>query len=101
MSRVIKATPGKISGVIMDNTTANKSDWSLLKLGHPDMFSQGLVYHGLRLFVKYIFAASKANRARDVSTIQMGIHSSTYSILSTNARKLLSSSIIITALSHR
>jgi hypothetical protein len=38
MSRVIKATPGNISGVTMYNTTANESAWDLLKHEHPDMF---------------------------------------------------------------
>jgi hypothetical protein len=38
MSRVIKATPSKISGASMDQTTANKSAWDLLKREHPDMF---------------------------------------------------------------
>jgi Protein of unknown function (DUF 659) len=67
MSRVIKATPGKISGVAMDNTTANKSAWDLLKREHPDMFFQVCVSDGLHLFVKDIFAATKAKRGRDIS----------------------------------
>jgi Protein of unknown function (DUF 659) len=66
MSRVIKATPGKISGVTMGNSTANMSAWDLLKREHPDMIYQGCVSHGLHLFVEDIFAAIKAKRGRDV-----------------------------------
>jgi Protein of unknown function (DUF 659) len=43
MSRVIDATPGKMAGAIMDNTTANKAAWVLLKRRHPHMFFQGCV----------------------------------------------------------
>ncbi|KAI2510962.1 transposase [Fragilaria crotonensis] len=62
LSRVIKATSGKIAGAIMDNTSANKRAWTLLKAFHPDKFFQGCVAHGLHLLVKDIFAATKTKR---------------------------------------
>jgi hypothetical protein len=72
MSRVIDATPGKMAGAIMDNTTANKAARVLLKRRHPHMFFQGYVSHGLHLFVKDIFAATKATRGRAVADYPPG-----------------------------
>jgi hypothetical protein len=51
LSCVIKSTSGKIAGAIMDNTSANKGAWTLLKTFHPEKFFQGCVAHGL----SYIF----------------------------------------------
>jgi Protein of unknown function (DUF 659) len=67
MSRVIKATLGKVSGVTMENSTTNKSVWDLLKREHPDLYFQGCLSHGFHLFAKDIFAATKAKGGRDVS----------------------------------
>ena len=58
-SQVIKATPGSIGGAIMDHMQTNKSAWELLKKEYPGMFFQGCVPHGLHLFVKDIFSATK------------------------------------------
>jgi Protein of unknown function (DUF 659) len=73
MSRVIDATPGKMAGAIMDNTTANKAAWVLLKRRHPHMFLQGCVSHGLHLFVKDNFAATKATRGLVLSLITLRV----------------------------
>ncbi len=62
LSRVIKSTKGKIAGAIMDNTSANKQAWMLLKTFHPEKFFQGCVAHGLHLLVEDIFAATKTKR---------------------------------------
>jgi Protein of unknown function (DUF 659) len=67
MSRVIDATPGKMAGAIMDNATANKAAWVLLQGRHPHMFFQGCMSHGLHLFVKDIFAATKVTRGRAIA----------------------------------
>jgi hypothetical protein len=67
MSRVIDATPGKMAGAIMDTTTANKAAWVLLKRRHPHMFFHGCESNDLQLFVKDIFAATKATRGRAVA----------------------------------
>jgi hypothetical protein len=72
MSRVLTATPGKIAGATVDNTTANKATWQLLKTMHPAMFFQGGVSHGLHLFVKDIFNVTKAKRGRDVADYPHG-----------------------------
>ena len=64
ISRVIASTNGKVSGAIMDNTSANKRAWILLKALHPDKFFQGCVAHGLHLLVKDTFAATKTKRNR-------------------------------------
>ena len=62
LSRVIKSTKGKIAGAIMDNTSANKRAWTLLKTFHPEKFFQGCVAHGLHLLVKDILSATKTKR---------------------------------------
>jgi Protein of unknown function (DUF 659) len=66
MSQVIKSTTGKIAGAIMDNKLANKSVWELLK-EYPGMFFQGCVSHGLHLFVKDTFSATKKKRSHHVA----------------------------------
>ena len=67
LTRVIGSTQGKLSGVIMDNTAANKKTWKILKEVHPRMFFQGCVAHGLNLLVKDVFAASKVKLGRAVA----------------------------------
>ena len=67
IARVISSTQGKISGVIMDNTAANKKAWKILKEGHPRMLFQGCVAHGLHLLVKDVFAATKVKMGRAVA----------------------------------
>jgi regulator of replication initiation timing len=72
ISRVISSTQGKISGVIMDNTAANKKTWKILKEGYPRMFFQGCVAHGLHLLVKDVFAATKVKMGRAVADYPEG-----------------------------
>ena len=72
IARVISSTQGKISGVIMDNTAANKKTWKILKEGHPRMFFQGCVAHGLHLLVKDVFAATKVKMGRAVADYPEG-----------------------------
>ena len=72
MSRVIDRTPGNIAGGTMDNTSANKAAWVLLKAAYPDMFFQGCVAHGLHLLVKNIFAATKAKHGRVLADYPVG-----------------------------
>ena len=67
LARVISSTQGQISGVVMDNTAANKKTWKILKEGHPKMFFQGCVAHGLHLLVKDVFAATKVKLGRPVA----------------------------------
>jgi Protein of unknown function (DUF 659)/hAT family C-terminal dimerisation region len=68
VSRVIEGAPSnaRIAGVVMDNTSANKAAWRILQKDYPSRFFQGCVAHALHLLVKDIFAATKANRGRDV-----------------------------------
>jgi Protein of unknown function (DUF 659)/hAT family C-terminal dimerisation region len=69
ISRVIEGAPpnARIAGVVMDNTSANKAAWRILQKDYPSRFFQGCVAHALHLLVKDIFAATKANRGREVS----------------------------------
>lgn len=67
IKRVINSTKGKISGVVMDNTAANKKTWKILKEAYPRMFFQGCVAHGLHLLVKDVFAATKVKLGRAVA----------------------------------
>jgi Protein of unknown function (DUF 659) len=67
IDRVIGQTHGKIAGVVMDNTAANKKAWKLLKEQHSSMFFQGCVAHGLHLLVKDIFSATKSKSNRPVA----------------------------------
>jgi hypothetical protein len=68
LSRVIEGiAKGHVAGAIMDNISAIKAAWLILKEGHPELFFQGCVAHGLHLLVKDIFAATKARRGRVVA----------------------------------
>ncbi|KAI2489091.1 transposase [Fragilaria crotonensis] len=73
LDRVICLTQGKISGVVvMDTTAANKKTWKILKERHPAMFFQGCVAHGLHLLVKDVFDATKAKSNRPVADYPEG-----------------------------
>ena len=48
-----------ISGAIIDNTSANKKAWKILKEKFLNQFSHGCVSHGFHLLVKDIFSATK------------------------------------------
>jgi hypothetical protein len=67
LDRVIGQTRGKVAGVVMDNTAANKKTWKLLKEKHSSKFFQGCVAHGLHLLVKDVFAATKTRLNRPVA----------------------------------
>jgi hypothetical protein len=61
--RIIEKYPNtSFSGVVTDNTSANKNAWSQLKTKYPDLFFQGCTSHGLHLLVKDVFAATKTKR---------------------------------------
>lgn len=49
ITRVVNSTGGKIVGVVMDNTSANKKAWRILKGQHPCLFFQGCIAHRLHL----------------------------------------------------
>jgi hypothetical protein len=50
------------TGAVMDNTSANKKAWEVLKTNYPSRFFQGCTSHGLHL-VKDIFCATKTKKA--------------------------------------
>jgi hypothetical protein len=61
--RIMQKFPDtKFSGVITDNTSANRNAWAQLKEKLPALFFQGCMSHGLHLLVKDIFAATKTRR---------------------------------------
>ncbi len=51
------------AGAVMDNTSANKKAWEVLKTNYPSRFFQGCTSHGLHLLVKDIFCATKTKKA--------------------------------------
>ena len=53
------------AGTVMDNTSANKKAWAVLHNKFPSRFFQGCTSHGLHLFVKDIFCATKTKKAGD------------------------------------
>ncbi|KAH6588617.1 hypothetical protein BASA50_005438 [Batrachochytrium salamandrivorans] len=67
MGRIIDSLAGKVCGAVTDNTTTNRSAWSMLKKKYPSLFFQGCASHGLHLLVKDIFAATKTKRGREVA----------------------------------
>jgi hypothetical protein len=54
-------------GVVTDNTSTNRAAWIILQTKYPNKFFHGCVSHGLHLLVKDIFAATKADRGRDLA----------------------------------
>ncbi|KAH9269465.1 hypothetical protein BASA83_008548 [Batrachochytrium salamandrivorans] len=67
MGRVIDSLDGKVCGAVTDNTTTNRSAWSILKKKYPSLFFQGCASHGVHLFVKDIFDATKTKKERGVA----------------------------------
>lgn len=68
IERVFKTINGITCGACTDNTSANKSAWKILKKKFPTKFFYGCVSHGLHLFVKDIFAATKTKRGHNEAT---------------------------------
>jgi len=52
--------------VVTDNTSTNKKAWGLLQITFPSRYFQGCCSHGLHLFVKDVFAATKTKKAGQV-----------------------------------
>ncbi|HEY9300046.1 MAG TPA: DUF domain-containing protein, partial [Phormidium sp.] len=57
--RVAKTLKGKVAGVVMDNTAANKKAGQLLLQAHPNWLVHGCVAHALNLLVRDIFSPPK------------------------------------------
>jgi len=51
------------AGAVTDNTSTNKKAWGLLNNMFPSRYFQGCASHGLHLFVKDVFAATKTKKA--------------------------------------
>lgn len=54
------------AGAVTDNTATNKKAWSLLKQWFPSRYFQGCCSHGIHLFVKDVFAATRTKKAGDI-----------------------------------
>lgn len=54
----------------MDNTAATKAAWHLLRNAYFSMFFHGCPPHGLHLFVKDIFSATKTKRGSDFNSLK-------------------------------
>ena len=52
----------EFSGAVTDNTSTNKKAWTLLHHMFPSCYFQGCSSHGIHLFVKDIFAATKTKK---------------------------------------
>jgi hypothetical protein len=66
IQRVMKCYPTtSFAGVVTDNTSTNKNVWDQLSRKHPSAYFQGCTSHGLNLFVKDVFGATKTKKARD------------------------------------
>jgi hypothetical protein len=67
IERVIREHPSIIfAGAVIDNTSTNKKAWGLLQITFPSRYFQGCCSHGLHLFVKDVFAATKTKKAGQV-----------------------------------
>jgi hypothetical protein len=67
IERVIREHPSTIfAGAVTDNTSMNKKAWGLLHITFPSCYFQGCCSHGLHLFVKDVFAATKTKKAGQV-----------------------------------
>ncbi|KAI2498263.1 transposase [Fragilaria crotonensis] len=66
IQRVMASYPTTtFAGAVTDNTSTNKNAWELLLIKHPSAYFQGCASHGLNLFVKDIFGATKTKKMRD------------------------------------
>ena len=52
------------AGVVTDNTSTNRNAWEKLLRKHPSAFFQGCTSHGLNLFVKDVFGATKTKKGK-------------------------------------
>jgi hypothetical protein len=67
IERVIRKHPSTIFvGAVTDNTFMNKKAWGLLQITFPSRYFQGCCSHGLHLFIKDMFAATKTKKAGQV-----------------------------------
>jgi len=67
IERVICEHPSTIFvGAITNNTSMNKKAWGLLQITFPSRYFQGCCSHGLHLFVKDVFVATKTKKAGQV-----------------------------------
>jgi hypothetical protein len=67
IERIIREHPSTIfAGVVTDNTSTNKKAWGLLQITFSLRYFQGCCSHGLHLFVKDVFTATKTKKAGQV-----------------------------------
>ncbi len=67
IERVIRDHPSTIfANAVTDNTSTNKKAWGLLQITFSSHYFQGCCSHGLHLFVKDMFAATKTKKAGQV-----------------------------------
>ncbi len=67
IKRIIREHPSTIFvGAVTNNTSTNKKAWGLLLITFPSRYFQGCSSHGLHLFVKDVFAATKTKKAGQV-----------------------------------
>jgi hypothetical protein len=67
IERVIREHPSTIfAGAIIDNTSTNKKVWGLLQITFSSRYFQGCCSHGLHLFIKDVFAATKTKKVGQV-----------------------------------
>jgi len=70
IERVIREHPSIIFvGVVIDNTSMNKKAWGLLQITFPSRYFQGCCSHGLHLFVKDVFAATKTKSQVEATSL--------------------------------
>lgn len=59
------ATTTTFAGAVKDNTSTNKNVWDQLSRKNPSAYFQASTSHGLNLFIKDVFGATKTKKARD------------------------------------
>jgi len=52
------------AGVVTNSTSTNRNAWEKLLRKHPSAFFQGCTSHGLNLFVKDVFGATKTKKGK-------------------------------------
>ncbi|KAH6594948.1 hypothetical protein BASA50_006210 [Batrachochytrium salamandrivorans] len=66
MGRMIDSLAGKVCGAVTDNTTTNRSAWSILMKKYVDLFFQGCASHdGTQLLIKDIFDTTKTKKKKE------------------------------------
>jgi hypothetical protein len=56
----------EFAGAVTDNTSTNKKAWIPLHDMFPSCYFQGCCSHGIHVFVKDIFAATKTKKTGDI-----------------------------------